>query len=1799
MLNKIKKSLTTLILFSFTFTLIPSQAVALTTDKSQQTIPINSSNQGPSSSYHFSFDENWLSDIISPTYLLADITDPSAVNNQNDDKEPTIAKILKAPNITKEFKDWIKNNKLENKVNDYVTLINITMKKVDTLEECDELNPKLDEIFNLLKAKRDEMTGQLSTPHKVNMNDYAAITYLFDHFMAEKTRIASVCRFAKIFECLLIKAETGAEINGKYVPHEELIKHDNLACQPGPGETEGIDPHSGPYNVPTDISGNPGETSETPSTAYKNINKIVQKLVAFFQPAAKAQTTGQNIDYGEGTTTVPNSEIPEEGPVTDLYNDLQNQYGNQPPTDYQNVDKEKLPPPLEFSDPREKNILLPLTKEQELLNQKNHQTVEKRIYYLLYYVFRVLEQEGENYDRYQNDEVIQDASTPYEVKLYCWGKSLEDDPSSCLHVPPDFLNLCGFGSISYFIRILTDSVDNLGVPYKKRAHLKIWLGLDAPESSDEQMKPESGDQTPPSITNRHRDFKAVDISEIGLYNESVDCTVCRGLPPCKFISTIVNYESMLTDLQSGGILAPNNISITDPTPTNPGGIGTASNTQTNSFISKAYAQAGNPILGAALGIYKDSALCLTICAASIAFLQLPICIPCCPRILDKANKKTIPVKVQWQNENYSDTLSQLATQAMGNVLPIDQTNGFSLQSLLNGMAQNALQQLFSTHFQDFDVMSLMQGSFNSLMTNVGNQWLDEKIFGRLGLPEGFSSSVNWLNPDPQSLASNIVGGYLNDALDLENSSMIPVVAAAMSGDFKNAALNAINLTSDLKLPPQLQNAINIAVTNGDKPEAMALAFANIGLQKLNTDFFGFPEGTLDIGGFNEQGFAGLANRLGQTTLTKLAGLPPVNIDFQNPQNTAIAIAGNVLADKLPIQNLDPNLISNIASGNFDTRQILQAIPKEELANIFTFDQDPTQAADFMNKYLSGQTTLDQVSFLNELENRYKINYQSSGDRLGLSTDTIKDMVQYGTNPSLSREQTAGRVGLDILLNNTGLDISDSDKEQLLNKQYDGGLKDRINNQIASSEQTKRLAQSLANSSSYFPFTTDKSISNNELKNRPFKDTLKVDKPSGNDPLEITGALSSLTDLSSFKIVSLNDLNKLSQNSGTDNFELPEAQNIIPGEIYAAIPQIDNSTISSLFIPTSSDSLKTAGATSLLERMGNYTDLASKNPVTISPLDHQPTAAEQQEYQKGFENLFGNKFQVEYNYPSGQLAKFDTMLGASKYVFDTFQGMGGSTSPQDTIKRLSNVGNLFAAAQSVGLNSSEALNPNANIADLEKKLNGLANAMAVFDSMKTGNIQGSVQNIASFLKDNNILGNFDSNSSFNMGPDGTPIIEGVNVLNLINDFQSGNYVNALENIPAVQEKFNNLSTNIGVPLNQIFNIIQNPTADSIAQTSFDIITAHITEQTNLDKVQVAEIITNTVGIPPDPSKIPNLLTNPTLQEKLFSDIDPEMLGDISNIYGMVMSGNITPQTAANTIMNANFFQNMIGKEEYANFMSQYGGMVNAALTGDPQAIAQAALSQYSGQIDSWLSNSGLDGIINMNGLNQLLNGDVQGFIQDTALNYINNELIAGLDPALGGLLSNSIMGILNGDIPYEAIAGYVLPYINDIFGNMPGLTEGLDITGFDPGDAALSQVGSMAEGMISSFFFKKCRKKIAQDNITHLTDIILSFDRSPEAQEEYITPQMNELDTAVTAITDANGKVTDQYVGDLQNFYPLKIFSDFASSIQKKINLKGSTKFDWIWLPDRIKEQVNVLVINCDNRQNRYLKKCEDAIHVSF
>ncbi|MBU0648375.1 hypothetical protein KJ855_04315 [Patescibacteria group bacterium] len=361
--------------------------------------------------------------------------------------------------------------------NDYKTFIQSQIKPLNDeivrlyTEEYSGVNNSADNL-NLLQ-KNNEILNALSSYHNLATDNDEQIyqNHLINHYLNQDSKLINLAYFnAEIFEYLLIQTGQGGQIAGNIADDQTLrqSRRENL-----PKLMEYVS------SKQIDYINRSGQDESSKQTKIDKIQNRVDRMLSTLE----IETTERDPSW---------------------------------------------PYALEFADENELRLLLPLNIQEYKEYKYTNGQINRNIYYILSYIFRTLQKTGEDFEIYQHSNFIQDPSTPGNILQMCQ-ENLEDNPEYCGQSPTNF---CGIGQILFYTSILSNNVNNLGVPYKDRSHIKIWLGLDAPLNSDEAAVSDNQPGSNITYRNTHYDFDAMDIIEFGLYNERLDCTSCQGLSVC-------------------------------------------------------------------------------------------------------------------------------------------------------------------------------------------------------------------------------------------------------------------------------------------------------------------------------------------------------------------------------------------------------------------------------------------------------------------------------------------------------------------------------------------------------------------------------------------------------------------------------------------------------------------------------------------------------------------------------------------------------------------------------------------------------------------------------------------------------------------------------------------------------------------------------------------------------------------------------------------------------------------------------------------------------------------------------------------------------------------------------------------------------------------------------------------------------------------------------------------------------------------------------------------------------------------
>ncbi|MFZ5392325.1 MAG: hypothetical protein ACOZAR_04010 [Patescibacteria group bacterium] len=1584
----------------------------------------------------------------------------------DDPNAPTTEIIASSSNVSSGFKNFAKVvSGLEDELDQ---LANQEIAKADTSEEMIPLLEKIKGLNNEINAYTPQSTAVTDKPNSLFDNVLAAETteqknddqqfynHLKTHYLTLESKWLSLANFNEIFEYLLIQTGQGAEIKNQKVDDKAL-------------------------------------RASRQTNAGKMIEMVAERQKEFIQSSLLDDATKQEkIKLLDTHVATINSTLEEETKPRD----------------------EKMPPALEFANPQELAVLLPQNKsEYSNYNGKNIKP-DAKIYYLLSYIFHVWEQTGEDYENYKKDNVIQQATTPGDIISMC-GDKLENDPKNCSLMPT-----CGISQMIYAGKWLSGGVDNIGVPYKDRGHLKIWIGLDAPFYSDEKNQKEKQDKDSLNIVNTHYDLRAMDISEIGLYNERLDCAGCRGLQTC-------------------------------PTP----------------------------------------------CP------EVPI--PCCPILLDSAQDVYQPVQVQWAHNNFANNILGAAT----NILPVGDLNQFGITGTIGDLVTDPLNNLFGNiGLGNLDFYQLMNGDFTSMMSNIG-QSLTSDLFGQLGLPFNFDP----LNPNFESLVSNIGSNYLNQAFDFPGGSFTPIMSSLMSGDYQSIALDMFNRSiGEVDLPPTISNLISNSINSGNPTQAALYSLANTGLQQLNNQTFAWPSDVLDLSNLSGTGFTGISNRLGQNIFNKIASLPTANLfDPSNPQSNFLSNSASIISQQANNQSIANNINNQISSNQTPTlHSTLKSLSKEDLQNLLPIPEEKiTKIYDYLQNpdaYPGGHS-----AFVNDIKTDLDYAKLTQGN-LNLNEYSLKNIIEKGTSPALGDEYALSALTAETVLSRIGATYSEEDAAKLpylLNyiaaeNQNNSNLLNQIEqkfqqnftqssetisayrNRIINTINNAAKAQTYINyyqttiqpiKLSFTPSDTFYLLTGSSG-NFDYQDTTYLLDFGTNQDFALTNLLhQQKIDLRSLVYVSQTDY----ENQNISDTNRTDLANLTSNTTYYAYPQINLAEIIVPGINPNSTYHNNLGAFKLLETTTYVLQKSKEKPAQISIFrpGGQPNSTTADPY----ETAFKNKYLLSIKNADGTTQTVDYLahLGGTNYIYQTLSQLGQdqNTSAQN----LANIGSVTTAYNLTGIDISNPADLNLN----ENQIKDLVNTMGIVNSWTTGSFDTGQNQMLNFAKQNNIFNNLSFQNS------------DIDFNNVFNSISSGNVYQTLNNIPLFQENYQSVSSQFGnLPIDQFYNnFIANPSPQNILTGTQDIMANYISANSGLDKITALQEISNTLG--GDPKNFPKLFANPTLQNSVFKNVSPTLLNDISSIYGNILSGNLDVNTGLSMISTGGLIDRLAGPNAYSDLVGQYGGtIINALQNMSPQNIANLAFDQFSPQINNFLANNNLTSIF-PNGLGQLFSGDIDQFVTNTAMNYLQNNLLNNLPANLQGPLFGNLQNLLNGNLSLSSLTQMAIPQLTSLLPDinlnlnnpLGDLSNGLNLTGGLTQGAISGVIGGL-----TSQIFEKCKGKIAEDNMIHLTDIILSYDRNRRTQFFYDIA--SESDGQLSTEDQKNSHLI------LPKFYWHQMFSEYPKKVFDKITKKATEKLLKIWpRDDRQLSDINVKndvwKNDCTDRDNQFMTKCQDYIHINF
>lgn len=1382
---------------------------------------------------------------------------------------------------------------------------------------------------------------------------------------------------------------------------------------------------------------------------------------------------------------------------------------------------DKYPPALEFEDEREYKILLPQTKGDYEEYGEYGILVDTRIYYLLSYIFHVQEMTGPDYEIYKNSQVIQDASTPTDILSMC-AANLEDDPSYC-----GYNTFCGVGQRLYSQKWLTDNVDNIGVPYKDRAHLKIWLGLNSPYYADEI--PTSYNQADKLIQvfNTHYDYKAIDISEIGLYNERIDCAACKGLSACS---------------------------------------GTC---------------ADNPF-------------------------------PCCPVELDSAADQYIGVPVVWQHNQKATAILDTATS---DIFPSGMSNNYGIPAQFGGLAQTPIADLFNTYLHpgNFNYYQLANGNTLNLFTQMGYHALAQ-ILSQIGLSPNVMHSTNFNNPNTEALGTNLGLDYINNSFNLPDNYHTPLSAALMSGNYPATAIDLINYSLNLHLPPSLHTRLINAIENQKKQQAAKYALANAGIKEINNQITNWPAATIDPSPLAGQGIKGLGNRLGELSFSEIIGFPTNYLfDTNNLQNTYISKSASLLSEATNNQKISYFVNNSLLNNNIpNLKNTLTNLTANDVTQLFGTDQNTTnQIIDYISD--NSSFTDGHTSFVSQVSQN--IDYQQSSELLNNLTEySLKTSLEQGTSSNLGDQYILSSIAGQAILEKIGTNISDSDADKIpylleyiaAEQKYPlqtntnllpaelTALQIKFAQTTGSSESLaefrQRLIEAIENSTRVEELTKtyqyltgpikikfDQSAALNQF-GQDYNQNIHSTKYQFSDTsylpnyTQTSGQVTyqPINNILASTGIDINSLTLISEND-FDNDQISNNTTISTNQIYYAYPTIDLPEIIFPGIRPNYQYQNNLGQFKLLESLTNVIANSQDQPIVINIYESNSTnLIATAGIDNPFKTAMRNKYVLSYspleNYT--QSTDFLAHLGGSDYLFETLNQIGAND--EDVIEKLSNIGSIALAYRYNGINLTNFTSLDIN----QEQVANIINTAGIINGYAQPDLTYGIENITNFVRNQNVFSNI------------TKTHPNINQDNIYNDFANGNYFDKLSNINQVNQHFNNYSSSLGnlTPEQFLNNFVQTPNPGQIWNNTQNIIAQNVSAQSGLSFNNALSQTQNIIN--QNPGNIFNLLGDSSIQNSVFDNYSPNYINDISNIGNNIINSNLSLNSGLGAIGSGQLIHNLGGMGGYNNFANQFGSLSN--LSGQTLGnITNNVNSYFTSQINNWTS-SYQNNIFN-NGLTNLFNGNIQQFLSNTSSNYLNANL-----PGNYGNLTNQL---LNGNLSYTQLTNNLLPNLTNALNNnnvpsLANLTQNIN-SGFG---TSINPLNNLIGGFTGDEIFTNCRQKIAQDNIVHLTDIISSFYLNKRTQFYYGIQ------------TDDNGQLLPEDEGTEQlvfpNFFPHQIFNHFTQETIDIIADKTTKIFKLIYPRDDeglidINQRNDIWRNDCIGRDNQYLPTCKEYLHVNF
>ncbi|MFA4930242.1 MAG: hypothetical protein WC570_00020 [Patescibacteria group bacterium] len=1323
--------------------------------------------------------------------------------------------------------------------------------------------------------------------NKINPNNDEALyyNYLKNFYQTQDGRLISMAEFNEIFEYLLIQTGQGGEIKGNMVDDATL------------------------------------RTSRAeylkPMMDYLSERKIT-KLNAI--PQADSEYIQNQISELEKHRDLIVASVDEETKPRD----------------------NKYPPALEFLDERELKILLPQTKDDYTQYGAKDITVDTRVYYLLSYIYHVQEMTGPDFEIYKNSQFIQDPSTPTDILSMCTVK-LEDDPSYC-----GANNFCGVGQRLYAQKWLTGNVDNIGVPYKDRAHLKIWLGLDAPYYADEIPTSYTEAEKLLQVNNVHYDFKAVDISEIGLYNERIDCAACQGLSACsgtcldnplpccpveldsaqdKYVGVPVvwQHNQKTTDIINTarrGTLqrAPNSLpaefgNLSIPEINDLFGININPNNfdyyqlshgNTWQFFTMIGTQALNYFLYQ-IGLPDNSANNTNFNNPDATALSTNIGINYVNEVFELPNNYQTPIAAAVMGNNSTGTPLRAPTS----INLINFTPNLHLSPTIHVNLVNALQNQNQTE------------AARQALANAGIQEINAQI---TGWPD---STI-----DPSELAGNGLTGVANRLGDLLFSQTLGLPTNYLF-DQNNPKNTYLSKSASLIAAATQNQGVNYTVNNAILNSTGTLLRA--------------PTATL------HQSLLPLTN----SNITQL---------FGTDEATSQKIV-DYLANPDSYQSGHSAFISEI-SNNIDLATMAESQPylsEYALQNILEQGTSPTLGNEFALTSLAAQITLEKIGANISKADADKIPYLLSY----IALEQQSDLTPANTNQSLTN------IASQFNQVSGGGESLDSFRERLINIIESATAQAETSNNYLYLTQPIKVTfnQAVDLNSDIYAFT-DSTILPNYTTN-----------PGQNTPETVNNILSSIgVDINSLNFVPVDEFDN--QNSGTQQ-RAPTT--VTAGQTYYAYPEIDLPEIIFPGIRPNYQYHNNVGQFAILASLTNVIQLSQNQPIVIDVYQgtqlRAPTDAP-------FLAAMNNKFVLAYSPLAGYTNRNDFLahLGGTEYIFQTLNAIGNNNDT--AINNLANIGSIALAYRYNGVDPTNFTSLDIN----EEQVANIINTAGIINSYQKPDLNFGMENMINFVRGQNVFANITSTHA------------NINLDNIYQQFANGSYYNQLSDINQVKQYFNNYSSRLGnLTADQFLtNFVQTPRLDQMESYTQSIIAQNTSALSGQTYTTALNNVQSTIN--QNPANIFNLLSQNSANFHNYSPNYINDIANIGN--NMISKGTqqrapTTINSGLALIGSGQLIHNLGGTFGYNNFTNQFGSMTS--FQNQPFSNLTNHLTNQFNQLTQYpdLFNDNIHQFINNLSLNYLTNNLLNNIDNDLGNNLYNQ--IAQLQ--IGNLSYNQLQNNL--------------------------------------------------------------------------------------------------------------------------------------------------------------------------------------------